>query len=93
VSKIVRVMGYSPRKDEKSNPVLKDFVRAFRNYKAKSRLKPMKPNLLDYVVLIGVAFGFLFIFLSFYAGRIFGVVGSIIIAIAFFSEIISVTLR
>jgi hypothetical protein len=45
------------------------------------------------MVLIGIAFGFLFIFLSFYAGRIFGIVGSIIIAIAFFSEILSITLR
>jgi hypothetical protein len=90
---VSKVMGYSPRKDEESNPVLKDFVKAFRGYKAKSRLKPMKPNLLDYMVLIGIAFGFLFIFLSFYAGRTFGIVGSIIIAIAFLSEILSITLR
>lgn len=93
MSKIVRVMGYSPKKDEKSNPVLKDFIRAFRNYKAKSRIKPMKPNMLDYAVFLSVTLGIFLILLSFLAGRIFGIVGGVMVAFAFLSEILSLFIR
>jgi len=86
-------MGYSPKKDEKSNPVLKDFIRAFRNYKAKSRIKPMKPNMLDYAVFLSVTLGIFLILLSFLAGRIFGIVGGAMVAFAFLSEILSLFIR
>jgi len=57
-------MGYSP-KDEESNPVMKDFTKAFRNYKRKSRLKPMTPHFLDYVVFSGVIIGIILILFPF----------------------------
>lgn len=92
MSKVVRVMGYSPN-DEESNPVMKDFTKAFRNYKRKSRLKPMKPNFLDYVVFSGVIIGIILILFSFFAGGNLGILGGIIIAIAFLSEIVSIALH
>ncbi len=93
MSRIVRIMGYSPRKDEESNPVLKDFTRAFRNYRAKSRTKPMKPDKFDYVIFFLIVSGILLIFLSFFGAGFFGIVGGVMVAIAFLFEIVLLPLR
>jgi len=56
MGKIVKIAGYS-KKEEESNPAIKDFVNAFKGYKPKGRMKGMKPKTLDYVAFIFIAIG------------------------------------
>ena len=74
-SRIARVAGYSPRKDETYNPAIRDSKEAFRNYNKKSRYRPMRANILDYIALVSILLGFVFIFTGFFFGGILVPVG------------------
>ncbi|MCD6512990.1 MAG: hypothetical protein J7K61_05265 [Thermoplasmata archaeon] len=84
----MKVTGYS-QKNEEYNPAMKDFVNAFRGYKPKSRMKRMKPKLLDYIAFMFIATGILsiiagiFIISLFIAGWIFIIIG---VALSFISS-------
>jgi len=69
-SRIVRATGYSPRRDETYNPAIRDWKEAFRNYNKESKYEPMRANILDYIALIPIIAGFVFIFMGFLFGGI-----------------------
>ncbi len=69
-SRIARVTGYSPRRNETYNPAIRDSEEAFRNYNKGSRYKPMRANIIDYIALVSILMGFVFIFMGFFFGGI-----------------------
>lgn len=83
-------MRYS-KKEEESNPVIRDFTDAFRNYKRKARLKPMKANFVDYIIFFSIVV--LLIIFSLFAGKGIRNCSALIIATAFLFEIISTAIH
>ena len=74
-SRIAKVTGYSPQRDETYNPAIRDSAEAFRNYRREGRYRPMRAGLLDYIALISIIAGFVFIFMGFLFGGILVPVG------------------
>ena len=89
MSRIIRVTGYSPKKDEAHNPVIKDFVKAFRNYKPKGRFKSLRPNIFDYFALAMIATGLASLLIGIFI-RPFAM-GGILLVIGLFLELFANT--
>lgn len=60
---------------KKLNPAIRDSSEAFINYRKEGRYRPMRTGLLDYIALISIIAGFIFIFIGFLFGGILVPVG------------------
>lgn len=47
-SRIARVTGYSPQRDETYNPAIRDSAEAFRNYRREGRYRPILTTWLSF---------------------------------------------